>query len=124
MFLVAIAIGFLVLGRVIGRELSRGAALACSLVAFGMLLVQAFGGERFRVGSFAIGWLFAVAFAIGLGVGPVLAYYASADLGTITQAAGATARSLSRWRRAASLSAGTSPAGYGRSPMPSSRSSW
>lgn len=56
-----------------------------------MLLVQAFGGERFRVGSFATGWLFAVAFAIGLGLGPVLDHYASADPGAITQAAGATA---------------------------------
>jgi FtsH-binding integral membrane protein len=91
MFLVAIAIGFLVLGSAIGRELSRGAALAFSLGAFGMLLVQAFGGERFRVGSFAIGWLSAVAFAIGLGLGPVLVYYASADPGAITQATGATA---------------------------------
>jgi hypothetical protein len=66
MFLVAIAIGFLVLGALIGRELSRGAAVACSLGAFGMLLVQGFGGARFRVGSFAIGWLFAVAFASDL----------------------------------------------------------
>jgi hypothetical protein len=51
-----------------------------------MLLVQGFGGARFRVGSFAIGWLFAVALAIGLGLGPVLAYSASADPGAITQA--------------------------------------
>jgi hypothetical protein len=86
MFLVAIAIGLLVLGALIGRELSRGAAVACSLGAFGMLLVQGFGGARFRVGSFAIGWLFAVALAIGLGLGPVLAYSASADPGAITQA--------------------------------------
>jgi modulator of FtsH protease len=53
--------------------------------------VQAFGGERFRIGGSAIGWLFAVAFVIGLGLGPVLAYYATADPAAITQAAGATA---------------------------------
>ena len=91
MLLVAVAIGFLSLGSVFGRDLSPGAALACSLGAFGMLLIQAFGGERFRVGGFALGWLFAVGFAIGLGMGPVLAHYAASDPGVITQAAGVTA---------------------------------
>jgi FtsH-binding integral membrane protein len=91
MFLVAVAIGFMVLGSVLGRDLSRGTALAFSIGAFGMLMIQAFGGQRFRVGSFALGWLFAVGLAIGLGLGPVLAYYASADPTVITQAAGATA---------------------------------
>ena len=91
MFLVAVAIGFLALGSVLGRDISRGAALACSLGGFGMLLIASFGGARFRVGSFAIGWLFATALVIGFGLGPVLAYYASADPSVITQAAGMTA---------------------------------
>jgi modulator of FtsH protease len=91
MSLVALAIGFLVLGTIIGRDLSRGASITLSLIAFGMLFVQALGGEHFRVGRFAIGWLFAVALVIGLGFGPVLAYYASADPTAITEAAGATA---------------------------------
>ena len=91
MFLVAVAIGFLALGSLIGRDLSRGTALLLSLGGFGMLIVQALGGDRFRVGGFAIGWLFAVALVIGLGLGPVLAHYASADPAAITQAAGGTA---------------------------------
>ena len=91
MFLVAVAIGFLALGSVLGRDISRGTALACSLGGFGMLLIASFGGERFRIGSFAIGWLFATALVIGFGLGPVLAYYAAADPSVVTQAAGATA---------------------------------
>ena len=91
MFLVAISVGFLTLGSFTGRDLSPGVAIALSFAGFGMLIVQALGGERFRVGGFALGWLFAVALVIGLGLGPVLAYYASADPGAITQSVGATA---------------------------------
>jgi modulator of FtsH protease len=91
MFLVAIAIGFLALGTVLGKDLSRGAALACTLGGFGMLMVASFAGARFRVGTFAIGWLYATAFVIGLGLGPTIAYYASAQPSAIAQAAGGTA---------------------------------
>jgi modulator of FtsH protease len=91
LFLVAVAIGFLALGAVVGRDLSNGAAIAFSFAGFGMLLVQSVGGERFRTGPVALGWLFAVGLVIGLGLGPVLAAYASADPAAITQAAGATA---------------------------------
>jgi hypothetical protein len=51
MFLVAVAIGFLALGSFIGRDLSGGVALALSLGGLGLLIVQAVGGERFRVGG-------------------------------------------------------------------------
>lgn len=91
MFLVAIAIGFLALGTLLGRDLSRGAAIACTVGGFGMLLISSFGGRRFRVGAFAIGWLYATALVIGLGLGPTINYYASADPGAITTAAGGTA---------------------------------
>jgi modulator of FtsH protease len=91
MFLVAVSIGVLALGSVVGRDISPGAGLACSLGALGMLLIQAFGGQRFRVGSFAIGWLFGVALVLGFGLGPVLAHYASADPSAISEAAGVTA---------------------------------
>ena len=40
MFLVAVALGFCVAGTVIGRDLSTGAARACSFAGLGMLLVQ------------------------------------------------------------------------------------
>lgn len=91
LFLVSVAIGFLALGAVVGQDLSRGAALACSLGGFGMLLISSFGGARFRVGTFAVGWLYATAFVIGLGIGPAIAYYADTQSSAIVQAAGGTA---------------------------------
>ncbi len=91
MFLVAVALGFTVLGSYIGRELAIGTARICGFAGFGMLLVAAFGGERFRVGTFAIAWLYAIALLIGLGLGPVLSYLVANEPSTVTQAAGATA---------------------------------
>ncbi len=117
MFLVAVALGFLVLGSVVGRDLAVGTARICSFAGFGMLLVQAFAGERLRVGPFAMGWLFAIALLIGLGLGPVITYFAENDPSTLTQAAGATglvvlgtgslgfalSKDLARWMRPLSL---------------------
>jgi FtsH-binding integral membrane protein len=91
MVLVAVAIGFLALGTVLGKDLSQGAAFACSIGGFGMLLIQSFGGARFRVGAFAIGWLYALAFIIGLGLGPTINYFATVEPATLVQAAGGTA---------------------------------
>jgi len=113
MFLVAVAIGFLVVGTVLGRDLSIGTARLCSFAGFGMLLAASFAGERFRVGTFAMGWLFATALMIGLGLGPVIAYFASVEPSALTQAAGGTAltvaatgslgfalsKDLARWMR-------------------------
>jgi modulator of FtsH protease len=91
MFLVAIALGFLAVGSYVGRDLAVGTARVCSFAGFGMLLVASFAGRRFRVGAFAMGWLFAIALLIGLGLGPVLKYFATVDESALTQAAGATA---------------------------------
>ncbi len=91
MFLVAVAIGFLTVGTVVGKDLSQGAAFACSIGGFGMLILASFGGARFRVGAFAIGWLYALAFVIGLGLGPTINYFATVESGTLVQAAGGTA---------------------------------
>ncbi|MDX6682818.1 MAG: uncharacterized protein QOG94_2857 [Solirubrobacteraceae bacterium] len=91
MFLVAVALGFMTGGAFIGQDLSQGTALICFLAGFGMLLAQAFGGERFRVGTLAIGWLYAIALLIGLGIGPTIAYFLENDGSVVTQAAGATA---------------------------------
>jgi modulator of FtsH protease len=91
MFLVAVALGMLTLGIVLGDDLSRGAAMACSFGGLGMLLVQAFGGERFRVGAFAIGWLYALATLIGLGLGPAISSYIAYDPGAVGAAAAGTA---------------------------------
>jgi modulator of FtsH protease len=89
MFLVAIAIGFTVVGSYVGRDLSFGTARILAFAGFGMLIASSFV-ERLRVGTFAIGWLYATALMIGLGLGPVLAYFVANDPSSITQAAGAT----------------------------------
>ncbi len=117
LFLVAVAIGFLTLGTVIGTDLAPGTALICSFGGLGMLLVASFGGERFRVGAFAIGWLYALSLLIGLGLGPTIAYFTANQPGILTQAAGGTAltvlgmgalgftlsKDLARWMRPLSL---------------------
>ena len=117
MFLVAIALGFAALGTWIGRDLAIGSARILSFAGFGMLLVSSFGGERFRVGSFAMGWLFATALVIGLGLGPVIAYFATVETSALTQAFAGTAatvggagslgfalsKDLARWMRPLSL---------------------
>lgn len=89
--LVAAALCFAAVGAFLGRELPIGAAIAVTVGAFGMLVVQALGGQRFRVGPFAVGWLYAVALAIGIGIGPVLTQYAALDPSAITDAAVTTA---------------------------------
>ena len=91
MFLVAVAIGFLALGSVVGKDLEIGTARILSFAGFGMLLISSFGGVRFRVGAFAIGWLYATAFVIGLGLGPVISYFATVEPSTLAAAAGGTA---------------------------------
>jgi FtsH-binding integral membrane protein len=113
MFLVAVGIGFLTLGTQIGKDLELGTARICSFAGFGMLLIGSFAGRRFRVGTFAMGWYFATALLIGLGLGPVIEYFATTDREALTQAAGATAlvvlgcgaagfalsKDLARWMR-------------------------
>ena len=95
MGLVAIAIAFFALGAWVGRDISQGAALACSFGGLGMLLVSSFGGRTFRIGRFATGWLFATAALIGIGIGPTLSYYTSVDQGNVVWAAvGTTATVL------------------------------
>ena len=94
LFLVPVAIAFAAAGTFIGRELTPGASLGCFFAGFGMLLVSSFGGNRFpifRVGGFAIGWLYAIALLIGLGMGPAVAYVATVEPSALTQAAGGTA---------------------------------
>jgi modulator of FtsH protease len=94
LFLVAIAIGFCALGTYLGRDLEIGTARIISFVGFGMLLVSSFAGARFRVGPFAMAWLFATATAIGLGLGPVIAYFSTVQPDALTQAAAGTAATV------------------------------
>ena len=90
-FLVAIAIGFMALGSIIGKDLELGTARILGFAGFGMLLVANFAGARFRVGGFAIGWLYATALVIGLGIGPLISYVAENNPTVLTQAIGGTA---------------------------------
>ena len=94
MFLVAIALAFAAAGTWIGRDIEIGTARAMSFAGFGMLMVSSFGGQRFRVGSFAMFWLFATALVIGLGLGPVISYFATVDTGALTQAFAGTAATV------------------------------
>lgn len=94
MFLVAIALGICALGTLVGRELSFGTARICSFAGIGMLLISSFGGDRFRLGSFAMFWLFATALLIGLGLGPVIAYFATVEPDALTQAFAGTAATV------------------------------
>ena len=117
LFLVAIALGFCAVGTLIGKDLALGTARLFSFAGFGMLLVSSFAGERFRVGSFAMFWLFATALVIGLGLGPVIEYFATVDTSALTQAFAGTAatvagagalgfalsKDLARWMRPLSL---------------------
>ena len=94
MFLVAIALAFAALGTWLGRDLAVGTARILSFAGFGMLLVSSFAGERFRIGSFAMVWLFATALVIGLGLGPVIAYFATVQTSALTQAFAGTAATV------------------------------
>jgi modulator of FtsH protease len=94
MFLVAIALAFAALGTWIGRDIEVGSARILSFAGFGMLMVSSFAGERFRVGSFAMGWLFATALVIGLGLGPVISYFATVETAALTQAFVGTAATV------------------------------
>jgi modulator of FtsH protease len=94
MFLVAVALAFAALGTFVGRDLEIGTARLLSFAGFGMLLVSSFAGERFRVGSFAMFWLFATALVIGLGLGPVIAYFATVETSALTQAFAGTAATV------------------------------
>jgi len=90
LFLVAIALGFAVLGTSLGRELDPGTARMLSFAGFGMLIGQAFV-TRLRYGSVGIGWLCATALLIGLGLGPIIGYLSEVNPGALTSAAGITA---------------------------------
>ena len=56
LFLVTITIGFGFLSSVIGRALTEGAARACSIAGFGML-IDTWLVDAFRRGPLGIGWV-------------------------------------------------------------------
>src|SRR6202167_6744026 len=112
MFLVAIALAFAAAGTYIGRDLAFGTAEICVFGSLGMLIAQMFV-PVLRAGSVGMVWMFALALLLGLGLGPVIAEYATYDQSALYQAAGgtaltvrvmgsygfATSRDLIRWMR-------------------------
>ena len=112
MFLVAANCGFTAAGAWIGRDLSPGASLVCLLGGFAIAI--GLGFVRKRSSGLAMTLFFGLGLLLGLGVGPVLSAYATANGAAILwQAAGATAlfvgafgaygyatrRDLSSWAR-------------------------
>jgi modulator of FtsH protease len=90
MFLVAVALGFCVAGTLMGRDLSEGAARACSFAGMGMLIVTWFV-DAVRRGPLGIGWMCGFSLLIGLGLGPIIGYLSEVDPGALTTAVGLTA---------------------------------
>ena len=97
MFLVAVAIGFLVVGSYVGggpgdaQPLSQGAAMGCTIAAVVLLFAQAFVGSL-RSGGAGMAVLFIVALLLGLGLGPILyAFDVTGQTDVVTKAAGTTA---------------------------------
>jgi modulator of FtsH protease len=90
MFLVAVALAFAAGGTYFGRDLGFGTAEICEFGALGMILVQMFV-PVLREGPIGMVWLFALALLLGLGLGPVIAQYATLDRTALYQAAGGTA---------------------------------
>jgi FtsH-binding integral membrane protein len=112
MFLVAIALAFAAAGTYIGRDLAYGTGIVCELGALAMIFAQMFV-PALRTGSVGMVWMFGLALLLGIGLGPVITYYANTDPSAIYQAAGgtaltvaamgsfgfATSRDLIRWMR-------------------------
>jgi modulator of FtsH protease len=90
MFLVAVALGFFALGTYIGHDLSYNTGLLFEIVAIVMLFAQAFVAPL-RKGTLAVGWLYALALLLGIGLGPVISYYTTYDQTVLYQAAAGTA---------------------------------
>jgi FtsH-binding integral membrane protein len=113
MGLVALTVGCAALGAFVGRHLTGGVGIASFIGAIaciiGLNVATSRGHEQL-----AITLLFGLGFLLGLGVGPVMNYYAKTNPSAVWQAAGATAafvgglgaygyatrRDLSSWARA------------------------
>ena len=90
MLLVGVAIAFLAVGSLIGRDIAPGTATILGFVAIGMIFAQSFV-RPLRAGPIGMLWLFAAALILGISLGPVLSEYVQSDPEAITQAAAGTA---------------------------------
>jgi modulator of FtsH protease len=112
MGLIALTVGCAALGAYIGRNLSGGAGIASFLGALACVIGLNFA-TRSGHEQLAVGLLFGMGLLLGLGIAPVLAYYAKSNPAAVWQAAGstgafvaalgafgyATRRDLSSWAR-------------------------
>jgi len=89
MWLVAATAGFFALGCYAGRDLSSGWSILWFIAGFGCLIALNFARRASPGASIAL--LLAMGLFLGLGMGPVVAYYATTSPRAVWQAAGATA---------------------------------
>jgi FtsH-binding integral membrane protein len=89
MWLVAATTGVFTLGVYAGRDLSTGWSIAWFLAGFGCLIAMNF--TRRSSGGASVVLLMCVGLFLGLGLGPMVAYYSATSPKVVWQAAGATA---------------------------------
>jgi FtsH-binding integral membrane protein len=89
MALVALAAGCFALGCYAGRDLSAGWSIVWFIAGFGCLIALNFA--RRASSAVSVTLLLAVGLLLGLGMGPVVAYYTVTSPQAVWQAAGATA---------------------------------
>jgi FtsH-binding integral membrane protein len=89
MWLVALAAGCFALGCYAGRDLSAGWSIVWFIAGFGCLIALNFA--RRASGAVSVTLLLAMGLLLGLGMGPVVAYYTVTSPQAVWQAAGATA---------------------------------
>jgi FtsH-binding integral membrane protein len=89
MWLVALAAGCFALGCYAGRDLSAGWSIVWFIAGFGCLIALNFA--RRASGAVSVTLLLAVGLLLGLGMGPVVAYYTVTSPQAVWQAAGSTA---------------------------------
>jgi FtsH-binding integral membrane protein len=89
MWLVALAAGCFALGCYAGRDLSAGWSIVWFIAGFGCLIALNFA--RRASSAVSITLLLAMGLLLGLGMGPVVAYYTVTSPQAVWQSAGATA---------------------------------
>lgn len=90
MGLVAFTLGFAALGAYIARNFTGGSGFLFFILAFADIFALNAAAARGRE-QLATGLLFGLGLLLGMGVAPVLDYYAKTDPGVVYQAVGATA---------------------------------
>lgn len=90
MGLVALTLAFTALGAYVGRNFAGGGGIIFLIGMFGCVFGLNIAAARGHQ-QLATGLLFGLGLLLGIGVAPILRYYAQADPGVLYQAAGSTA---------------------------------